>query len=180
MRSRAEAGQLSTEPSTPLKTTAAAAAREVAGKGSRKRPLAATGGACAPKEENKKQKQANPGDKDNQKVVKSAQALKTKYHKVCSLYAARMRDLQSDPKWSELANPALMQKLGAIKNEVDESTKDPTIREFLSMEWGEFRKPWAKQMGDLVFKLRTFTDESGRTIDELDQELLKLTRRFKA
>ena len=125
----------------------------------------------------------SPADKDNQKVLKDSQALKQKYHKVCSLYQSRMKNLEdpsSDEKWGELATAVVIKKLKALRNDIDDNTRDNHINEFLCIDWSDFRKGWAKDMGTLYHKLRSFCQSAGPKINELDEELVKLTRCYNA
>ena len=135
----------------------------------------------APTDDPKKAKTSS-ADKENQKVVKQCQILKQVYHKVSSVYNSRMRSMtaKADPSWADLANPTMISKLENMMSEIDAIVQQPFADEFITRDWNDMRKAYAKEMGNLYFKLRALLTDLQPKVEAMDLELTRLNRRFLA
>ncbi len=113
-------------------------------------------------------------EKENNKLLKDAQALRTLFHKVTSQHMNRMKSMQSDPRWADLANEKTLARLTALSLELEAEAKDQFTEDFMSHEIGDIKKQYSKDMGKLYFNIRGMLDSMEPKVRSLYSEHMRL------
>lgn len=123
-------------------------------------------------------------DKENQKLLKTCQSLKTTYLKVSTVQTNMLKILgdhePADVAWAPLANPTNIANLTYLMSKVDASAKGAFPYSFLNGDVVELKKDYNGKMIEFWFNLRSFESSFSVAIKCLDVEQKRLNRMYRA
>jgi hypothetical protein len=118
--------------------------------------------------------------RDDLKLLRSAQVVKTLYNKVSTVQASRMQALHNDEEWACLNTEKNRQLLESLYADVSKQASVPFATTFLNNEAGTIKKEFKDNMVEFWHKVRTFRDNMQPAVEILDKEHNRLMKMFLA